>query len=100
MSGGQFSGVDTRVEDRYDSLHTNFNQTTLTGQHTLSDKWNIDEMIGFSQSRFANPVQTTLGWDRTSTKTSSTIHRGTCRTTTTTRDGRFSWVRGTSIDSR
>jgi iron complex outermembrane recepter protein len=64
MSGGQFSGVDTRVEDRYDSLHTNFNQTTLTGQHTLSDRWSIDEMVGYSQSRFANPVQTTLGWDQ------------------------------------
>jgi len=64
MTAGTFSGVDTRVEDRYDSLHTNFNQTTLTGQHTLSEKWSIDEMIGYSQSRFANPVQTTLGWDQ------------------------------------
>lgn len=64
MTGGTFSGVDTRVEDRYDSLHTNFNQTTLTGQHTLSDRWSIDEMFGYSQSRFANPVQTTLGWDQ------------------------------------
>ncbi|HEY6922989.1 MAG TPA: TonB-dependent receptor [Steroidobacteraceae bacterium] len=64
MTGGTFSGVDTRVEDRYDSLHTNFNQTTLAGQHTLSDRWSIDEMIGYAQSRFANPVQTTLGWDQ------------------------------------
>ena len=64
MTSGTFSGVDTRVEDRYDSLHTNFNQATLAGQHTLSDRWSIDEMLGYSQSRFANPVQTTLGWDQ------------------------------------
>ena len=64
MTAGTFSGVDTRVENRYDSLHTNFNQTTLTGEHTLSDRWSIDELVGYSQSRFANPIQTTLGWDQ------------------------------------
>ncbi len=64
MTSGTFSGVDTRVEDRYDSLHTNFTQVTLTGEHTLSEKWSIDELLGYSQSRFANPVQTTLGWDQ------------------------------------
>jgi iron complex outermembrane recepter protein len=64
MTSGTFSGVDTRVEDRYDSLHTNFNQATLAGQHTLSNRWSIDEMIGVSDSRFVNPVQTTLGWDQ------------------------------------
>ncbi len=64
MTSGTFSGVDTRVEDRVDSLHTNFNQATLAGQNTLSERWTLDEMIGYSQSRFANPVQTTLGWDQ------------------------------------
>jgi TonB-dependent receptor len=64
MTAGTFSGVDTRVEDRYDSLHTNFTQATLEGTHTLSDRWSIDELIGYSQSRFANPVQTTVGWDQ------------------------------------
>jgi iron complex outermembrane recepter protein len=64
MTAGSFSGVDTRVEDRFDSLHTNFNQATLTGQHTLGDRWSVDELIGYSQSRFANPVQTTVGWDQ------------------------------------
>src|SRR5580698_11054601 len=64
MTSGTFSGVDTRVEDRYDSLHTDFNQATLNGTHTLSPRWSIDELIGWSQSKFANPVQTTLGWDQ------------------------------------
>ena len=64
LRSGSFSGVDTRVEDRYDSLHTNFNQATLAGTNTLSERWSLDEMLGYSQSRFANPVQTTLGWDQ------------------------------------
>jgi iron complex outermembrane recepter protein len=64
MTSGTFSGVDTRVEDRYDSLHTNFNQVTLAGKHTLDRKWSIDELIGYSQSHFGNPVQTTVGWDQ------------------------------------
>ncbi len=64
MTSGTFSGVDTRVEDRYDSLHTDFNQVTLAGQHTLDSKWSVDELLGYSNSRFANPVQTTLGWDQ------------------------------------
>jgi iron complex outermembrane recepter protein len=64
LRSGTFSGVDTRVEDRYDSLHTNFNQATLAGQNALSERWSLDEMLGYSQSRFANPVQTTLGWDQ------------------------------------
>lgn len=64
MTAGTFSGVDTRVEDRFDSLHTNFTQVTLAGQHTLNDGWSVDELVGYSSSRFANPVQTTLGWDQ------------------------------------
>ena len=64
MTSGTFSGVDTRVEDRVDSLHTNFNQATLAGQNTLNERWSLDEMLGYSQSRFANPVQTTLGYDQ------------------------------------
>jgi iron complex outermembrane receptor protein len=64
MTAGSFSGVDTRVEDRFDSLHTNFTQVTLAGQHALGDKWSVDELVGYSNSRFANPVQTTLGWDQ------------------------------------
>ena len=64
MTAGTFSGVDTRVEDRYDSLHTDFNQITLNGQHTLDSRWSVDELLGYSDSRFANPVQTTLGWDQ------------------------------------
>jgi iron complex outermembrane recepter protein len=64
MTAGTFSGVDTRVEDRFDSMHTNFTQVTLNGTHDLSDEWSLDELIGYSDSRFNNPQQTTLGWDQ------------------------------------
>ena len=64
MTSGTFSGVDTRVEDRFDRMHTNFNQVTLNGNHDLGDKWSLDELIGYSESLFTNPVQTTLGWDQ------------------------------------
>ena len=64
MTSGTFSGVDTRVEDRFDSMHTNFNQVTLNGTHALSDKWSVDELVGYSESRYNNPQQTTLGWDQ------------------------------------
>lgn len=64
MTSGTFSGVDTRVEDRFDRMHTNFNQVTLNGNHDLGEKWSLDELIGYSESLFSNPVQTTLGWDQ------------------------------------
>ena len=64
MTAGTFSGVDTRVEDRFDSMHTNFNQITLNGTHQLGAKWSLDELIGYSDSVFNNPQQTTLGWDQ------------------------------------
>jgi iron complex outermembrane recepter protein len=64
MTAGTFSGVDTRVEDRFDSMHTNFTQITLNGNHDLNARWSLDELIGYSQSRYNNPQQTTLGWDQ------------------------------------
>jgi TonB-dependent receptor len=64
MTAGTFSGVDTRVEDRFDELHTTFDQVTLTGQNKINDRFSMDELFGSSISNFANPIQTTLGWDQ------------------------------------
>jgi iron complex outermembrane recepter protein len=64
MTAGTFSGVDTRVEDRFDSMHTNFTQVTLNGTNDLGNEWSLDELIGYSVSRYDNPQQTTLGWDQ------------------------------------
>ena len=64
MTAGNFNGVDTRVEDRIDQLHTNFDQVTLNGKTDLNDQWKLDELIGWSRSAFANPIQTTVGFDQ------------------------------------
>ncbi len=64
MTAGTFNGVDTRVEDRFDKLDTVFQQYTLSGEHHLTDKFWVDELIGYSTSDFNNPVQTTLGFDQ------------------------------------
>jgi TonB-dependent receptor len=64
LISGTFNGVDTRVEDRYDELHDNFNQITLHGQTQFSDKFSIDELVGAALSNFGNPIQTTLGFDQ------------------------------------
>ena len=64
LTSGTFSGVDTRVEDRFDYLRTDFTQGTLSGEHHLSSRLQIDELIGMSRSAFKNPIQTTLGWDQ------------------------------------
>jgi TonB-dependent receptor len=64
LTAGTFNGVDMRVEDRYDEMHTNFNQITLKGEHRFSDKFSVDELIGGSLANFMNPIQTTLGFDQ------------------------------------
>lgn len=64
LIGGTFNGVDTRVEDRFDLMHTNFNQITFAGEHRFTDKVSIDGMIGASVSDFQNPIQTTVGYDQ------------------------------------
>ena len=64
MTAGTFNGVDARVENRLDQLHTNFNQLTLKGEHTINAVLSIDETIGYSRSDFENPVQTTIALDQ------------------------------------
>jgi iron complex outermembrane recepter protein len=64
MDSGTFNGVDTRVEDRIDHLHTNFDQVTLNGKDTLDSEWSVDELVGYSRSDFENPIQTTIGYDQ------------------------------------
>ena len=64
MTGGTFNGVDTRVEDRFDEMHTNFDQGTLSSIDHWTPKFSTDLLLGVNSSFFQNPVQTTLGWDQ------------------------------------
>jgi len=64
MTAGTFNGVDTRVEDRFDELHTEFDQGTLTSVDHWTPKFSTDVLLGVNSSFFNNPTQTTLGWDQ------------------------------------
>ncbi|MFL6550082.1 MAG: TonB-dependent receptor, partial [Povalibacter sp.] len=62
-----FDDVDVRSERRYDELETKFGAYTLSGNHKLSDRWTLSELVGYSKSEFANPIQTTITLDRRNT---------------------------------
>ncbi|MGC1460470.1 MAG: TonB-dependent receptor [Steroidobacteraceae bacterium] len=64
MTGGTFNGVDARTEARYDEMHTNFNQVTLNSVDHWANRFWTDALLGLNTSRFANPIQTTIGWDQ------------------------------------
>ncbi len=63
MVYGLFNDVDIRSEQRYDELETKFSQYTLSGSHDFSDTLHLSGMIGRAESKFDNPIQTTLLWD-------------------------------------
>ena len=60
LTYGVFDDVDIRSESRYDELTTEFDQVTLDLTHELTDELRLHALIGRSQSKHDNPVQTTL----------------------------------------
>ncbi|HEY2628869.1 MAG TPA: TonB-dependent receptor, partial [Usitatibacter sp.] len=60
---GVYNGVDIRAESRYDELHTTFTQPTLTLEHEFNDWVKLNALVGRSDSKFRNPVQTTTTLD-------------------------------------
>jgi iron complex outermembrane receptor protein len=64
MTRGTFNDVDLRVEDRFDKLDTTFTQFTLEGSHEFSDRFKVNALIGHSDSKHKNPIQTTLTLDQ------------------------------------
>jgi TonB-dependent receptor len=61
---GVFDNVDVRSESRYDELNTEFTQFTLSGEHEVNDRFRFDGKIGTAESKFDNPIQTTITLDR------------------------------------
>jgi TonB-dependent receptor len=61
---GVFDDVDMRVESRYDELETTFQQYTLSFDHEFSDRFSIGANVGYADSEFENPIQTTITLDR------------------------------------
>lgn len=60
---GRYNGVDIRSESRFDELNTTFTQPTLTFEHKFSDSWSMSAKVGRANSKFRNPVQTTVTLD-------------------------------------
>ncbi len=76
---GVFDGVDLRAESRYDELSTRFTQYNLELGHRFSDNVRLDAMFGASDSRFDNPIQTTITLERANVNGYSWDYRGDSR---------------------
>lgn len=76
---GVFDNVDVRSETRYDELETTFKQLSLNFGHEFNESFRIDALAGRSDSRFDNPIQTTITLDRLNTNGYSWDYRGNDR---------------------
>ncbi|MCU0755593.1 MAG: TonB-dependent receptor [Xanthomonadales bacterium] len=76
---GVFDNVDLRSESRYDELSTRFTQFNLSLQHDFNESLRLDALLGRSESRFRNPIQTTITIDRANSNGYSWDYRGNDR---------------------
>ncbi|HEY2008910.1 MAG TPA: TonB-dependent receptor [Rhizomicrobium sp.] len=65
------TGVGLRSEHRLVHYDTRFQQITLDGSHEFSDSFKVHGIIGYSQSNFRNPYDTTLTMDYNCTAATS-----------------------------
>jgi TonB-dependent receptor len=63
LVSGTFNNVDIRVESRFDHLETKFQQYTGSLHQDFGDRLRLDALAGYSKSKFANPIQTTVALD-------------------------------------
>lgn len=73
---GSFDNVDARAENRHDEWSTAFTQVQLRGEHSFSDSFRIDGMVGTSSSKHDNPIQTTVMMDKRNVDNYSYDYRG------------------------
>ncbi|WP_313168947.1 TonB-dependent receptor, partial [Massilia oculi] len=76
---GRYNNVDIRSEQRFDELKTTFTQPTLTLEHKLSDTWSMSAKYGRAESKFRNPIQTTVTLDALNVDGYSIDFRGDSR---------------------
>jgi len=60
---GVYNGVDIRSESRYDELQTTFTQPSITLEHDITPTLKLTGKVGYAESKFRNPVQTTTTLD-------------------------------------
>src|SRR4030095_1492624 len=64
---GTFDNVDLRVQSRFDRLITDFYELTGNVEQEFGDKLKFVGLVGYSNSAFKNPVQTTVTLDAANT---------------------------------
>jgi len=57
LNAGTFDNVDLRSEHRHDKLATHYQQLTLNGEHSFSDKFKVSGFAGYANSAFGVPNQ-------------------------------------------
>lgn len=57
---GVFDNNDVYSEHRFDRIETDFNQISLSVTHDFTDRFRMDGLVGYSESKYDNPVQTTI----------------------------------------
>lgn len=60
---GRYNGVDIRSESRFDDLSTRFFQPTITIEQKVGDRIDLNLRVGRADSKFRNPIQTTITMD-------------------------------------
>lgn len=73
---GRFNGVDLRSETVTDRYVSTIKQAVLSAQHTLSDLFAVDGLVGFTRSDLDQPVRTTITLDAVNTNDFSWDYRG------------------------
>ncbi len=77
---GVFDNNDIYSEHRYDEIETEFNQISLSFTHDFSDRFRVDGLLGYSESKYDNPVQTTILFTNFDADGFSYDYRGNSRT--------------------
>ncbi|WAC71492.1 TonB-dependent receptor [Roseateles sp. SL47] len=60
---GRYNGVDIRAESRFDKLSTEFTQPSIKIDQEFTEHFRMSASAGRAESRFRNPVQTTVTLD-------------------------------------
>lgn len=60
VTAASFENATVQAENRYDELTTEFTQVNLNLSHEFSDRMRLSGMLGRSESKFDNPIQTTI----------------------------------------
>lgn len=64
---GTFDNVDLRTQARYDELKTDFYEVTGNLEQELGERLKFTGLVGYANSAFRNPVQTTVTLDAANT---------------------------------